>query len=185
MMDFNKRNSAIRVVAPTVSGFAEPRKSAAQPRKLITKKQRVLLCFDPDSQHIYTIDLSTHEVQLELDAPQAYREKAESDYRAIAKIVQLPDSEWDICSAEAWRYRRRKICEYLLHKMIDPEPTYLAQSPMSDAFANVTSLKFLVNISEYVKLEDTSPEQYYAKLNPLVLELHIDLVTCADELIKM
>ena len=55
---------------------------------------------------------------------------------------------------------------------------------MSDAFSNVSSLKFLIDISEYIKLEDNTKEKFYANLNPLVLELHVDLVTCVDEVLK-
>lgn len=55
---------------------------------------------------------------------------------------------------------------------------------MSDAFSNVTSLKLLVDLSEYIKLDDTTPEKFYSTLNPLILELHIDLVTYTDEVIK-
>ena len=53
---------------------------------------------------------------------------------------------------------------------------------MSDAFANVSSLKLLVDVSEYVYLEESNLE--FKNMNPLVLEFHIDLVTCADEVVK-
>lgn len=55
---------------------------------------------------------------------------------------------------------------------------------MSDAFSNVASLKLLVDLSEYIKLEDSSVEKFYGNLNPITLELYIDLVTYADEVIK-
>jgi hypothetical protein len=53
-----------------------------------------------------------------------------------------------------WRYRRREISEYLLHKIVNQEPTYLAESSMSDAFSNVTSLKLIVDLSDYIRMED-------------------------------
>ena len=55
---------------------------------------------------------------------------------------------------------------------------------MSDAFSDVSNLKFLIDISEYIRLEDNTREKFYDNLNPLVLELHIDLVTCVDEFLK-
>lgn len=50
---------------------------------------------------------------------------------------------------------------------------------MSDAFSNVSTLKLIVDISEYVKLEGE-----FQDLNPATIELNVDLVTCSDEVIK-
>lgn len=57
---------------------------------------------------------------------------------------------------------------------------------MSDAFSKVSYLKFLVDVSEYLKLEGTNEgaDYNYAELNPLVIELNVDLVTSADEVVK-
>lgn len=75
------------------------------------------------------------------------------------------------------RYRRREISEYLLHKIVNQEPTYLAESSMSDAFSTVTSLKLIVDLSEYLRMDEID-------LNPVTIELNVDLVTCSDEVIK-
>lgn len=53
---------------------------------------------------------------------------------------------------------------------------------MSDAFSNVSTLRLFVNISEYLSVNTT--QKYYENVNPLTLEIHVELVTCADELIK-
>ena len=55
--------------------------------------------------------------------------------------------------------------------MINPLPTYLAQSPMSNAFANVLTLKFYIDLSDYLYVENSSD------LNPLTIDLEIGLVT--------
>jgi phosphatidylinositol-4,5-bisphosphate 3-kinase len=53
---------------------------------------------------------------------------------------------------------------------------------MSDAFSSVSTLKLLVDVDEYVRVDESVPE--FKGLNPLILEFHIDLVTCADEVVK-
>lgn len=143
---------------------------------------RFLLCVDPDSHQVYTLNLETNDIHIEFDVPHQYRMQAEKDIEEIAKIIQLPSSKWRVVNEQSWRYRRRQFSDYLLHKMIDHEPTYLAQSPMSDAFSSVSTLKLFVNISEYLSVNTT--EKYYENVNPLTLEIHVELVTCADELIK-
>lgn len=53
---------------------------------------------------------------------------------------------------------------------------------MSDAFSNVSTLKLLVDLTDYLKLDEVEAE--HKGINPLTIELHVDLVTCADEVIK-
>ncbi|CAD8171964.1 unnamed protein product [Paramecium pentaurelia] len=146
----------------------------------VDEKVKYLLCVDMDSHQIFTINLKNHEICIEYDVPQAYRVKAKKDIMDIQKLVQLPDSSWNMDTLRNQRYRRREISEYLLHKIVNQEPTYLAESSMSDAFSKVTSLKLIVDLSDYIRLED----QVYQDINPITIELHVDLVTCSDEVIK-
>lgn len=51
------------------------------------EKIKFLLCVDPDSHQIYTLNLKTQEIHIELDVPSEYRERAENDIAQIAKII--------------------------------------------------------------------------------------------------
>jgi hypothetical protein len=133
---------------------------------------KYLLIFDPDSQQVYTQNLEDYTIHIETDVPENYRNKARDALKQIQDLIQLPGSKYNLDTDECWRYRRRQISEYLLHKMINPLPTYLAQSPMSDAFANVLTLKFYVDLSDYLCVESSTED-----VNPLTIDLDIDLVT--------
>ncbi|CAD8121098.1 unnamed protein product [Paramecium sonneborni] len=146
----------------------------------IDERVKYLLCVDMDSHQIFTINLKSHEIFIEYNVPSAYRSKAEKDIKDIQRLVQLPDSSWNMDTQRNQRYRRREISEYLLHKIVNQEPTYLAESSMSDAFSEVTSLKLIVDLSDYLRIEDQS----YNDINPVTIELDVDLVTCSDEVIK-
>lgn len=53
---------------------------------------------------------------------------------------------------------------------------------MSAAFSSVSTLKLIVDLSDYIKIEDVAQE--FNQINPLRIDLDVDLVTCADEVIK-
>jgi len=155
--------------------YFEQQKTSPLP-KIMTEKW--LLSVDPDSYQIYTLNISTSEVHIEKDAPDYIRESAEKTIKDILSLVQLNDVSWFCESKNSQRYRRRKIPSYLLHKISCEYPTYVCQSTLSLAFAEVNSIKLEVNLSEY--------EDAFRKLAIPVQKITIDagLVTGADEVIK-
>ena len=54
---------------------------------VLDKQIKFLLCVDPDSHQIYTLNLETQEIHIESVVPPEYRERAENDIAQIAKII--------------------------------------------------------------------------------------------------
>jgi phosphatidylinositol-4,5-bisphosphate 3-kinase len=77
------------------------------------------------------------------------REKAKKSIKDLKSIVDFSNANWLCASREAVNYKRRKIPTYLLHKDSSKYPTYLCQSTLSLAFANVNSIKLNVNLKQY------------------------------------
>ena len=98
----------------------------------------------------------------------------------ILGLLHLNDASWLCESKNSQRYRRRKIPSYLLHKICSDYPTYVCQSTLSLAFAEVNSIKLEINMTEYTEefqkgLDDLKKEMLEKKklpdnLNPEVLE---------------
>ncbi len=144
--------------------------------------EKWLLCVDPDSCQIYTLNISTSEVHIENDAPDFIRESAEKTIEAILSLVQLNKASWLCESKNSQKYRRRKIPSYLLHKISCEYPTYVCQSTLSLAFAEVNSIKLEINLSEYN--ECFQKLEIEGKSQPEKITIDAGLVTGADEVIK-
>lgn len=142
--------------------------------------EKWLLCVDPDSSQIYTLNISTSEVHVEKDAPQFIRDSVEKTINDILSLVQLNDASWLCESKNSQKYRRRKIPSYLLHKISCEYPTYVCQSTLSLAFAEVNSIKLSVNLSEYKE----AFMKYNSHEEIKKIEIEAGLVTGADEVIK-
>ena len=53
---------------------------------------KFLLCVDMDSHQIYSLNLQSHDIHIEQNVPQEYRQRAEKDIHDIKKLLQLPGS---------------------------------------------------------------------------------------------
>jgi phosphatidylinositol-4,5-bisphosphate 3-kinase len=84
-----------------------------------------LICVDPDSQQIYTLNINTNEIRIESDVDIDYRKKAEAAIKNIDSMLNLKNGQWLMATKEIDHYRRRKIPSYLLHKQSSSYPTYL------------------------------------------------------------
>ena len=144
--------------------------------------EKWLLCVDPDSNQIYTLNIATSEVHIEKDAPDYIRESAEKTIKDILSLVQFNNASWLCESKTSQKYRRRKIPSYLLHKISCEYPTYVCQSTLSLAFAEVNSITLEINLSEYHDAFKKLDEE--GKAIPQTLKIDAGLVTGADEVIK-
>ena len=61
------------------------------------KKEQILekwlICVDPDSQQIYTLNINTNEVQIELDVDIDYRRKAQDAIKNIDEMLRLKNGK--------------------------------------------------------------------------------------------
>ncbi len=135
--------------------------------------EKWLICVDPDSNQIYTLNLTTNEVVIETDVPEAYRKRSTECIKDLNNLLKLNSSSWLTENKGALRYRRRKIPSYLLHKISTNNPTYLCQSTLSLAFAEKNSISLTVHLTEY---EKTFVEQG-VKDPPKTTDIEAGLVT--------
>lgn len=83
-------------------------------------EERWLLCVDPDSKHIYTLNTNTQEVHIETNVDQEYLQKAHKTINDMEKLLQLNTGmnlrypgNWFTVSRQVEKYRRRPIPSYL------------------------------------------------------------------------
>lgn len=61
--------------------------------------EKWLLCVDPDSHQIYTLNLITNEVHIEKDAPPYIRKSALKTIDDIETLLHLNDASW-LCESK-------------------------------------------------------------------------------------
>lgn len=120
----------------------------------IDPKEDHLICVDPDSHQIYTLNPKTNEYWIETSVSKEYRQKAEKTIRKIQAVVNLTNGTWLIDSEKADKYRRRQIPEYLLSSQTTKYPQYLCLSPLSDAFKDNLYIRVIVDVANYIDLLD-------------------------------
>ncbi|CAD8088033.1 unnamed protein product [Paramecium primaurelia] len=147
-------------------------------------EEKWLICADPDSGQIYTLNINTNEVRIEYDVDQDYRQKALQAIQQIESMLKLKTGTWLMASKQIDQYRRRKIPSYLLHKQSSSIPTYLCQSTLSQAFVKVNSIKLQVKLNQYRELFQNMPAEVQLMEKPNIVEIEAGLVTGADEVIK-
>lgn len=81
-----------------------------------------------------------------------------------------------MASQQVDKYRRRPVPSYLLQRQSSSIPIYLSQSPLSQAFADQTTIKLRVHFAAYAKQLPFS--------SPTTVEMEAGLVTSADEVIR-
>ncbi|KAL4490435.1 hypothetical protein ABPG72_002645 [Tetrahymena utriculariae] len=161
--------------------------------------EKWLICVDPKSKMFYTVNSVTNELHIETDADDVMQDAAKKAINDLRQIIDYDKSSWLFESEQAKRFQRRKIPSYLLHKDSSEYPTYLCQSNLSLAFANVNSIKLVVLLGNYEDklldwkqeppqnekkqedkvIKDEKPQKYEKRI-----EIEAGLVTGADEVIK-
>lgn len=91
----------------------------------------------------------TNQVYIEKQVDSEYRVKAHKAIDDIEQLLRLRTGNWLFNSPEVDRYRRRTLPSYLLHRESSNLPVYMSQSTLSLAFAEVTSIKLIVNLINY------------------------------------
>jgi phosphatidylinositol-4,5-bisphosphate 3-kinase len=136
--------------------------------------QEYLICLDPDTRIIYSINLVTYQVHIEQDVPESVKQKAAEAVEQMYSLRDPVGPTWIFHSAEARRYRRRKIPPYLLHRDAGNYPVILIESSLSGAFAKTTRVDIDVDLSNYKEqIEEATRGSYKAKK----INLNVDLVT--------
>jgi phosphatidylinositol-4,5-bisphosphate 3-kinase len=69
----------------------------------------------------------------------------------IERLIHLNTGKWICVSREVDEYRRRPLPSYLLHKQSSSVALYLAQSTLSLAFCETTTIHFNVDLIGYSK----------------------------------
>ena len=93
-------------------------------------REKYIICVDPDSHHVYSINPETERLHIESDVPEWYRNKAEQAIQDLSYIINVqgsgpPSDKWLYLSKQANRYRRRKIPSYLLICNYTKYPRYI------------------------------------------------------------
>ncbi|EGR27704.1 phosphatidylinositol- -diphosphate 3-kinase, putative [Ichthyophthirius multifiliis] len=165
------------------------------------KIEKNLICVDPDSHQIYSLNQETNEFYIQLNVDNDYRQRAETAISEIEQITNLNKGNWIIDHEKAEQYRRRKIPNYLLQRTDWNHPTYICQSPLSQAFVQKKQITLLVNLSEFIdKLKKSNkyqekiqvgnqgqqqPKKQKQEGKIQYLKIDVGLVTAADEVMKI
>ena len=148
--------------------------------------EKWIILVDPDSNHFYSMNLSTYQIYLEKDVPASMRKKAGQTIRNINQLLKLDNPHWLYESNFAKNYRFRKLQPYLLKKITCEFPLYICNSDLSLAFAEVTSIDLEILLTQYQKeIVDFMVKAggYHPKVTT-ILPMNVSLLTSADEILK-
>ena len=56
--------------------------------------EKWLICADPDSYQIYTLNMNTNQIRLEFDVDPRYRERAKTAIDSIESLLKLRTGNW-------------------------------------------------------------------------------------------
>ena len=74
----------------------------------------MIICVDPDSQQIYSMDINNWQINIENSVHPAYRSKCEVALRDLELITNFNKGYWMQLNEELDAYRRRLLPSYLL-----------------------------------------------------------------------
>lgn len=148
--------------------------------------EKWILLVDPDSNQFYTLNLTTYEIFIELNAPLQLRKKAGQTIRNINQLLRFDHPYWLFESESARNYRFRKLPKYLLKKISSDYPTYICQSGLSLAFAETDSIILEINITQYHKemVQLIKNTGVYRPEVPTCKTMVVSLLDSADEIVK-
>ena len=90
-------NSKIQYIFPNIF-IMEPLINEKQPKKATTPGhllvEKWLICGDPDSGQIYTLNINTNKINLETDVDERYRVKVKDAIESIEGLLKLKTGNW-------------------------------------------------------------------------------------------
>ncbi|CAK95176.1 unnamed protein product (macronuclear) [Paramecium tetraurelia] len=149
-------------------------------------EEKWLICADPDSCQIYTLNINTNEVRVEQDVDQDYRQKALQAIQQIESILKLKTgmmSEFQIGRYLAHGFKAdRSISQKKDTLLLAAQIIFLD----SNIFVSINSQSGIcqIKLNQYRELFQSMPDEVQLMEKPNIVEISASLVTGADEVIK-
>ena len=155
-----------------------------------------VLALDPTSKLVFRYDLESHSYRLEEKYSEVEKDKIESELRILESLRGFDMTGWTFLSENCNNYRRRAIWPYLLQPECSRFPCFISSRELSSAFANVTNIKVLIDVTKYslntqnsssnseedLKIEESDDIQF--DKNEKLITLGVSLMFTAKETIK-
>ena len=157
------------------------------------EKQSVII-LDPKSKSLYRYNLDTHVVKFESSSTEESKRTIEVEIRNLEHLCGFDITGWNFSSKETTSYRSRAIWKYLIQPEASPYPSYTTCRELSSAFASVTEIKLIVDISRYLDSRKSIVESEASSKAPRasfqfnrsdrIISFKVSLVSTANEAIK-
>lgn len=115
----------------------------------IETESKVLLAVDPESRLLYRMNMTSYELELE-QTNDLSRNYYSTEVTKVERLLGKETIGWDFKSPEVERYRRRAIQPHLLQPDPSPFLSYTTGRELSSAYADITEIKFEIDVSDYV-----------------------------------
>ena len=158
--------------------------------------KKILIALDPLSRTIFHYNLETHTTEFDKDNSEKAKKEIESEITTLEHLRGFDITGWTFSSADCTNYRQRALWNYLVQYPACPYPAYTTSRELSSAFASVTEIKLIVDISNFLDESRLSPPEsengskhrlrssfFFNKMEKMVA-FKVNLVSTANEAMK-
>lgn len=151
-----------------------------------------ILALDPSTRVLYRYNLLKHSVKIEKEFSEISKKDIDTEIKTLEHLSGFDITGWNFVSKEADKYRRRALWDYLIQPEASPYPAYTTCRELSSAFASVTEIKLIVDVSRYIpeandleggELGKPRASFIFNRSNQLIT-FKVSLVSTANEAIK-
>jgi phosphatidylinositol-4,5-bisphosphate 3-kinase catalytic subunit alpha/beta/delta len=158
-------------------------------------EKKWILLLDPELKQLYRYNLNTHSIKYEKEYTERATESIDSEIKILDHLRGFELSGWTFKSNECENFRRRAVWEYMIEPPAEDYPAYATCRELSSAFASVTYIKLIVDISRYLDESNISPpeseedfksskQSFQLMRNEKLFSFKVSLVSTANEAIK-
>ena len=109
-----------------------------------------VIALDPTSKRFFRYNLQKNTFSYEKDIPEQEKDKIDEELKKLDMLQGLEITGWNLISEESKNYRRRAIWYYLLQAEYSQYPSFISSRELSSAFADITDIKLIIDISSYI-----------------------------------